>query len=295
MKILKEPLIHFLGIGALLFIVYFLVNGDAAVLDSRQVKVTSANIEHLRSLWVKQWNRAPSQDELKKLVEDHIREEVLYREALNLGLDRDDTIIRRRLTQKMEFISEDLADQWEPSTEELNRFFENNKENYRVPARLTFSHIYFNPDAREDRVFADAESTLAKIRARPTSAIKPFKLGDRFMLQSEYAHKDRRDIAALFGSKFAETLLQTQTGSWQGPIESGYGFHLVHVTELIPSRLPQLAEVEDRLQIDWQFKQRRKFNQAIYQQFRARYEIEVADIPSKHEIAQATAKQENPL
>ena len=148
MKWYREPLVHFLGIGALLFGLFALLNDDASSIDANRIEITASNVERLREVWSKQWNRQPTETELKGLINSHIREEVLYREGLALGLDKNDTIIRRRLAQKMEFLFEDLADQVKPNERELERYFDRNRERYRHPVRISFTHVYFSVDRR---------------------------------------------------------------------------------------------------------------------------------------------------
>ena len=146
----REPLVHFLVLGALLFGLFALVNNEASSKSPNRIEITSADVDRLQERWTKQWNRPPTETELKSLIEAYLREEILYREALALGLDQNDTIIRRRLAQKMEFLFEDLADQVEPTDEELKRYFDRNRDQYRLPARFSFAHVYFSVDQRGD-------------------------------------------------------------------------------------------------------------------------------------------------
>ena len=276
-KWLKEPLLHFLVIGALLFGLYSLLNpGEANVADNRIV-VSAGDIERLSANWAKKWDRSPTASELQGLVEFYIREEVYYREALALGLDRNDTILRRRMMQKMEFLSNDLADLSIPDEAALNQYLLANRETYDQPARISFSHIYFSYDKRGNRILDDALKVLTDIRAIADPVARLSEQGDPFMHQYDFALETPFEIARLFGQGFAEQIFPLETDDWQGPVESGYGLHLVRVNEKVAARIPELATVIDKVRADLMFEQRQKTNNEIYKRFRERYEIVVED------------------
>ncbi len=285
MKWYREPLVHFLGIGALLFGLFALLNDDASSIDANRIEITASNVERLREVWSKQWNRQPTETELKGLIKSHIREEVLYREGLALGLDKNDTIIRRRLAQKMEFLFEDLAMQGKPTEEDLKAYFDRNKDKYLLPARVSFSHIYFNVDRRGKAAYGNAKRLLKRLRSNGSSPVRVSDQGDRFMLGYDYAQKTQQEVGNVFGRQFAGKLFKTRKGIWQGPIESGYGIHLVQVRDRIESRLPQLDEVRDSVQLDFLYERRRVTNKKIYEQLKARYEIVVAPDTNGTQVA----------
>lgn len=286
MKWYREPLVHFLGIGALLFGLFALLNDDASSIDANRIEITASNVERLREVWSKQWNRQPTETELKGLINSHIREEVLYREGLALGLDKNDTIIRRRLAQKMEFLFEDLAIQGEPTEENLKAYFDRNKDKYRLPARVSFSHIYFNVDRRGQAAYGNAKRLLKRLRSNGSSPVRVSDQGDRFMLGYDYAQKTQQEVANVFGRQFTEKLFKTQKGIWQGPIESGYGIHLVRVHDRIESQLPVIEKVRDNVQRDFLAERRRVTNKTIYEQLKARYEIVVVPFTDTFDVAQ---------
>ena len=271
----REPLVHFLVLGGLLFGLFALVNDEASSKPPNQIEVTAADVERLQERWTKQLNRPPTESELKGLIEAQIREQVLYREALSLGLDQNDTIIRRRLAQKMEFLFEDLADQVEPTDEELKGYFDQNKDKYLLPARVSFSHIYFNVDQRGEGAHDNAKQLLKKLRFRKLS-LRASDQGDRFMLGYDYTQKSQQEVANVFGRQFAEKLFQNQKGIWQGPLESSYGLHLVRIQDHTESRLPEMKDVRDKVQLDFLAERRRDTNKKIYEMLKARYEIVVA-------------------
>jgi len=247
-KWLKEPLLHFLIIGALIFVLFSVVNKEEDIVSGNKIVVSAADIERLSNNWSKRWNRLPTDTELQGLVESYIREEVYYREALALGLDQNDTILRRRLMQKMEFLSNDLAELNQPDDTELNKYFLDNQDKYILPARVSFTHIYFSLDKRGSRAFEDAKNVLSEL-----NAMRAPERGDSFMLQYDFAQEAPFEVERLFGKVFAEKLLTLEKDVWQGPIESGYGLHLVRISEKIDARMPELASVIDRVRTDWMF------------------------------------------
>ena len=145
---LKEPLVHFLLIGALIFGAYSLTNEEGPSRDGNRIVVSAGDIERLSANWSKKWNRSPTEAELNGLIESYIKEEVYYREALALGLDQDDTVLRRRLMQKMEFLSNDLADLNSPDETTLNDYLIEHKDKYELPARISFTHVFFLASAK---------------------------------------------------------------------------------------------------------------------------------------------------
>jgi hypothetical protein len=280
----KEPLLHFLIIGALIFIFFSIVNTDEAVTTGNKIVVSTADMERLSNNWSKKLNRPPTKTELKGLVDSYIKEEIYYREALALGLDQNDTILRRRLMQKMEFLSNDLAELNTPDENVLNKFFLDNRKKYKLPARVSFTHIYFSLDKRGAKAVEDAKSVLSGLNASRAP-----EMGDTFMLQYDFAQETPFEVERLFGKRFTEELFRAEINAWQGPIDSGYGLHLVRISEKIDSRMPELASVIDKVRTDWMFEQRQKMNKEIYERFKARYEIVVEDMPKQSGMAKTMA------
>ena len=279
-KLYKEPLLHFLIIGALIFVLFSTVSKDEIRVSDNKIVVTAADIERLSNNWSKKWNRPPTEAELKGLVDSYIKEEVYYREALALGLDQNDTILRRRLMQKMEFLSNDLAELNQPDEAALNKYFLDNQEKYELPPRISFTHIYFSLDKRGVKVIEDAKSVLSGL-----NALRAPELGDSFMMQYDFVQETPFEVERLFGKGFAEELFRLGTDTWQGPIESGYGLHLVRISEKIDSEMPELASVIDKVRTDFMFKQRQKVNKEIYERFKERYEIVIEKMPKQSGMA----------
>jgi len=269
-KLLHEPLMHFLVAGALLFLFYGYTDRSDKPNDA-QINVGSAQIERIQTAWEKQWRRLPTDKELQRLIEQFIQEEVLYREALALGLEKDDTIIRRRLAQKMRFLIQDIADQNQPKEADLKAFFEENQELFKSPARISFTHVYFNPDRRGAAAVEDARQVIESLKAN--SVDRAPDRGDPFMLHHDYVEISQQQATRLFGRQFAENLFTFRPGPWQGPIRSGYGIHLVRILEYVPARMPEFAEVVDRVRQDYKDRQRRKANDEAIKNLKARYRI----------------------
>jgi hypothetical protein len=281
-KWLKEPLLHFLIIGAMIFTLFSIVNKEESTVSGNKIVVSTADVERLSANWSKRWNRLPTETELQGLVESYIREEVYYREALALGLDQDDTILRRRLMQKMEFLTNDLAELNQPDEAALNKYFLDNQEKYELPARVSFTHIYFSLDKRGAKVVEDAKNVLSGL-----NALRAPELGDSFMMQHDFVQETSFEVERLFGRGFAKELFTLGKNTWQGPIESGYGLHLVRISEKIDARMPELASVIDKVRTDLMFEQRQKMNKEIYERFKDRYEIVVEVMPKQSGIAKA--------
>jgi peptidyl-prolyl cis-trans isomerase C len=271
---LSEPLLQFLLIGAVLFLGYWALHrGPEAGPLSTRIEVTEDDLRQMSVAWLAQGRSAPTPEQMASLVDMRVREEILYREALALGLEKGDTIVKRRLAQKMEFLFEDVSALREPTREELKAWFEKNSNRFALPPRASFRHLYFSPDRRGARVREDAAHSLDRLRGTPATAQEGAALADPFMFQDYYGDRSFEEMAKLFGPKFAQALLQQRPGSWQGPIESGYGWHLVWVDSVTPARVPAFEEVEAEARTEWTADQRAETRRRAYEAMRARYEI----------------------
>lgn len=278
MKLLREPLIHFLLLGAGLFLLSGLLNDLEGERNTRIV-VSPGRIEHLVTGFSRTWQRPPTQQELEGLTENYIKEEVLYREALVLGLDQDDTIIRRRLRQKIEFLAEDLGNTEEPNDAELRTYLDQHPSQFRIGSTISFTHIYLSPDRRGDDVDRDAEHLKGELINNP-SLIEDHTIGDPFPLPHDFGLMAESQIANLFGQNFAAQLLTLAPNAWSGPVKSGYGSHLVFVRERVEGRLPTLEEVRDAVQREWESTTRREAKDRFYQRLRDQYSVTV-ELPEK--------------
>ncbi|KPK30526.1 MAG: hypothetical protein AMJ66_09505 [Betaproteobacteria bacterium SG8_40] len=270
----REPLVHFLAIGILLFVVFGLVNDDQSARGDR-IEITRADLDQFVAIFSKQWQRQPSPQELQGLIDARIREEVLYREALAMGLDKDDTIVRRRLAQKVEFLMGDASGVTEPDDATLGQYYEQNAERYREPPRLSFSHVYFSTDRRGEQAKADAEALLERLRAASPRVTQVPDEGDSFMLPFVYIDKRTDEIARDFGNAFPAQLAELEPKRWHGPIASPFGIHLVYVGSREEASVPPLEAVRSRVVNDWLVEQRRVADERIYERLRSRYDISV--------------------
>lgn len=276
-KWLGEPLLHFMLIGAALFFFYSLQGNEGAD-DNERIVITEAHIDHLISLWNRKWQRLPTQVELEGLIEQQVREEVLYREALAMGLDQNDGVVRRRLAQKIEFISADLAEQLEPTAVELAEFLARNADKFEVPGRLSFMQVYFNQDKRGPQVQQDARSLLEQL-TQPDSAVDVLNAGDPFMFGQQHENLTQKGVARLFGRKFANELFALPVDSWQGPVSSGYGLHLVRLYEKSAPSQPELDEVRSKVREELLAERRQMMDQAFYQGLRQKYQVIIENSP----------------
>ena len=271
---LREPLLHFLLLGLALFAIYgYMHRGRGGVESSRQIALTLEDLRTMEMYFESQWHRPPTPQEFQAMVEDKVREEVLYREALAMSLDKDDTIVKRRMAQKMQFLAEDVAAAHEPSTAELKAWFDKSSQKFALPSRISFRHLYFSPDKRGKNAQDDAAKALAKIARQPEDSKLAASLADQFMFQDYYGDRAPEAIAKEFGPQFAVAVEKLRPGSWQGPIESGYGWHLVFVTTVIPGRVPAFEEIEPDIKTAWLGEQKAQAWEKAYKDLRAKYTV----------------------
>ena len=272
-KYLREPLVQFLLIGALIYAAYALFGAPDEDEAQRTVYISEAQIVNLAAMWEKRWNRPPTDVELVGLVRAWLREDILYREAVAMGLDQDDHIIRRRLAQKLEFLTNDIAQMQEPSEAELQAYFNENLDRFRAPDRITFTHVYFNPDARGDATLDDAAAALARLQAAGEPNGQVIAEGDRFMLQNVFVEASELDVRRTMGTGFAQAVMRLEPGAWHGPVLSGFGPHLVYVTAFDPAPAPVLADLRGDVLNEWRRLQTEKFDAEFLESLKSRYDI----------------------
>jgi hypothetical protein len=268
-RLLREPLVHFLLAGVLLFAVFGRGEPEATAQD-KEIVVTAADVERLGQIFERTWRRPPSDDELQKAVNDFVREEVLYRTALSLGLDKDDTIIRRRLRQKMDFLFEDTVSA--PPDFELRAFYTTHQDKFRADALVSFRQIFIDTKRHEDAE-EDAQQLLKRLQSGNRDDVGA---GDPMLLAEGYDQTPMTRIAELFGDAFADELAKTPTGKWAGPLKSPFGLHLVRVTSAESTHVPPFEAVRDAVQREWFAEHRAAALDAEYQKLRAKYSIHVA-------------------
>jgi PPIC-type PPIASE domain len=274
-RLLREPLLHFLLLGIALFGVYALAR-DKAPDRTGQIVVTQSQIEQLVIGFTRTWQRPPTSEELTGLIEDRIREEVLYREAVSMGLDRDDTIVRRRLRQKLEFLIPDLAAQIAPPTErELEAYLQQHADKYRGEPTVSFEQVLFDRERRGKSAWTDAVSALTRLNGPRGSAVNLDAVGDASLLPIELTRTPDSEVARLFGGTFSQSLVKIPPGRWAGPLESSYGLHLVLVREQVPGRVPEMTSLREAVLRDLQAERRQQALDAAYSKFRTRYAVVV--------------------
>ena len=268
-RIAKEPLLHFFLLGACLFFLFGWLN--RGTLDAPdEVVVDQARIDNLAAQFQRVWQRSPTDQEIQGLVDSWIREEILYREGVALGLDVNDSVVRRRIAQKMAFIADGAVPE-EPTEAALDAWLQANAEDYRIEPVYSLRQLYFDParhgDDLRDRMLSML-STLAQAAAVPD--------GDATLLPQRMQSARMNEVARTFGADFADALADLPVGEWQGPIASTYGLHLVQLQESRPGRQPTLGEVRAAVERDWFAAQGEELNEAFYQAVRKRYTVRSA-------------------
>lgn len=267
---LREPLVHFLAIGAVLFLIFFWWGGGSG----SNIVITPGQIDSMAAGFTRTWQRPPSEEELKGLIDDYVREEIAAREAMAAGLDRDDTIIRRRLRQKLEFLAEDSIDMVAPTDAELQTWLETHPESFRREPELAFRQVYVSEDRRGAAAEAEARRILVQLEsAGPDVTIDA--MGDRLMVAQEVTRSMRSDVARQFGEQFADALAQLEPGRWHGPIRSGYGLHVVLVRERQDGQTPALADVRPLVEQELLADRRARELRAMYERLLDRYRIHI--------------------
>jgi peptidyl-prolyl cis-trans isomerase C len=272
--LLREPLVQFLLIGILLFAGYRVLNPNPdASRQSTRIVLTEDDLLQMSLTVLAQGRSAPNPEQMRNLIELKVREEVLYREALALGLDKDDTIVKRRLAQKMEFLAEDVSAVREPANDDVRAWFDKNAQRFALLPRMSFRHLYFSLDHGGERAREAAASALTTLSGKSGDWPQAAALADPFMFQDYYGDRSFDEMAKLFGPNFVRELLRQQPGTWQGPIESGYGLHLVFVEALTPSRIPAFEEIKPEVKAEWASEQRAEAKRKAFDAMRARYQV----------------------
>jgi hypothetical protein len=267
-RVLREPLLHFAVLGAALFFAYGLVR--PATTDSDEIVVSAGQLASLEAQFLATWRRPPTDDERRAAIESYVREEVLYREGVALGLDRDDPVIRNRVKQKVEVLSEDALTA-EPTEADLAQYLAAHPEQFAIPGAMTFEQIYFNPATRGAAIDRDLAAALAALRSGHASA----GLGDRTMLAPRMDKALPTDIAGRFGEEFARGLSRQPAGQWQGPLRSTYGMHLVRVVSQEPPTPPTLDVSRDLVAREWHRAKMVAVREQFYRSLRQRYKVTI--------------------
>jgi hypothetical protein len=273
-KLLKEPIVHFLFIGMLIFMISAIFSKEEKNIDNI-IEVSKGDVESMLLRWYMQLNRMPSEDELQTFLYEHIREEILFREARAMGLEQNDVIIKRRMVQKIEFLTNDLLDPPPSTNEEIKEYFDEHLESFVIPEKIDFIHIYFNEENRGDEELRSlAAEVKEQLNAFDHIPEDYYMKGDQLMLPYSYRAYTKEDVAAKFGNlEIADELFRIEAGRWEGPFHSSFGSHLVHITGKIPSEVPSLESVRDQIDREIVHKKRTEANDEYLTELKKNYTI----------------------
>jgi PPIC-type PPIASE domain len=285
MRVLKEPLVHFLLAGAVLFGTYAWIIRTPerpTAYKTAQAHVSAGDVRWLAENWTTQWQRPPTRGELRGLITDYLNEQLLAREARALGLEDNDVIVRRRLAQKLTFLIDDTARRAQPTEQELQQYYEANAQRFGSDARISFAHIYFSPQRRAD-ARSDATDALKLLLAEGATT-STADLGDRLLIGSELRDETEQSISNILGPDFARAVFVLGIGRWSGPVQSGYGLHLVRVSTMKEARVAPLSEIRERVTAEWKREQETRAKDRYLAELRKKYDV-VADEEIKALIA----------
>lgn len=271
-KWLREPLIHFLLLGALVFVAYDRLAGQGS--EPGEIFISRGQQENLMNTFSRTWQRPPTPQEYQGLLQDYVRQEIAFRESQAMGLDEGDIVIRRRLRQKLELLAEDVASLAAPTEQELQAYLDEHPADFAVEPRLTLRHVYFSRDRRGAAAEQDALQLLQRISTDgPEGDFEGF--GDPLPLPSELRDVRESEVARLFGTMFTDGLHGLESGRWSGPVESGFGLHLVFIESREAGRVPELAEVRDAVQREWLSQRRQQAVDMLYERLAENYSVEI--------------------
>ena len=286
-RTMRQPLVHFIVAGFALFVVYALLHPERFAADtSRRIELSATDVGTVELAFIARWQRPPTPTELRGLLASEVRNEILSREAIALGLDKDDVIVTRRLAQKMEFLADDTSGLRAPTPAELHAWFDQHKSEFEPAPRITFRHVFFSIDQRGSEAEGAARKALALLTGA-SSQREAAQRGDPFMYQDYYAGQTEVQVAQVFGSDFAKILFSSVPPQrWSGPFASGLGWHIVRAEKLTPGELPSYEEVEVEVRERWMIEQRDAAKRAGFEAMLARYEVV---LPSKEAVDVAMA------
>ncbi|WP_426240278.1 peptidyl-prolyl cis-trans isomerase [Pararhizobium sp. DWP1-1-3] len=273
-RIVGEPLVHFLLAGGVIFASYALINQSPVAQDKRSIEVGQGQFSQLFETFSRTWQRPPTRSELQGLVDGYVKEEVFYREGQDMGLDLDDTIFRRRMQQKLEFLLEPSAEEMTPTDGVLEAYFHEHAGRYEQPTKLAFQQIFFKSSRPGDEGELAAKALLARLSAGSVD-IDAETLGDASMLPSGMGLTDGKDVEAVFGREFLVGAQSGTVGKWSGPFRSSYGAHLVFLNQSVAAGGTTLAVALDKVRLDWESDRRREITDKRYAEMRAKYDVKV--------------------
>jgi hypothetical protein len=276
-KLVREPLVHFLLIGAGIYGLNGMFGSSLDAEDERTILVSAGEIKARSDQWTKQWERPPTEEELAGLIRDYVRTQVLYREAIAMGLDNGDAVIERRLAQRLQLLAQNLISPEEPSEDELRTWFEENEKKFTQPDLYSLLQLYFSPDKRGAATAEDAKAALAVLESFEEIPENFESYGDRLLPQSYYADQTEAGLSRVFGQDFVDQVIKLEPGAWRGPVMSGYGVHLVYITEVTRASAPEFSEFMEQAKDVWTAEKGRELSERFIENLIEGYEITVED------------------
>jgi peptidyl-prolyl cis-trans isomerase C len=277
-KLIREPLVQFLVIGACIYAAYGLFRPSEENVDEKVLYVSAGRINGFVGQWKDRWKRPPTRAELDGIIASYVREEILYRQAIAIGLSKDDPITRRRLAQKLEFLTSNIALSIEPKVGELENYFAENRDAYRKMDVVTFSQVFLDPHKRKDAILGDAERLLKELQAAGAPEARSLTVGDSFMIPNYISQATEQEVRKQMGPRFTKAVMDLSPGLWHGPVKSDFGVHLVYVYELQQASLPKFSDVQERVRQDWQERQQKKFNDKFFENLKQDYAVNIAEV-----------------
>jgi len=268
MRLLREPLLHFFVLGGLIFVLYA-NGGGSGELPPDMISITAAQIDQLSAQFTAIWRRSPTNDELNNLVDGYVRQEVYYREALALGLDQNDAVVRQRMRQKIEFLTDIGAQMMDPTTEELQAYLSANEEKYRQGSRRTLEQIFLGQTPTQEEIAL----ALQDLNSDPANNTSVFS--KRSFLPAELGSSLPEAIDSVYGNGFFEQIKEFPTGKWSGPVVSAHGVHLVRVLDNQAAHAPVLEEMRKTVLRDWQAEKANELRELDYLARKERFTIEI--------------------
>lgn len=273
-RILSEPLVHFLLAGGVIFASYALIDPSPVAQDKRSIEVGQGQLSQLFETFSRTWQRPPTRSELQGLVDGYVKEEVFYREGQDMGLDQDDTIFRRRMQQKLEFLLEPNTEELTPRDGELEAYFREHAARYGQPTRLAFQQIFFRSSRPGDEGELAAKALLTRLSAGSVD-IDSETLGDASTLPSGMDLTDGKAVEAVFGREFVVGAASGTVGRWSGPFRSSYGTHLLYLDQSVAAVGATFTDVRDKVRLDWENDRRKEITDKRYAEMKARYDVKV--------------------
>ena len=266
-KFINEPITAFLFIGVLLYLAHSLIlQSDQA--SAKKIIISPEQKKQLIAQFSRTWMRAPTETEFQNLIQNYIRDEVYYREAMAMGLDQDDPVLRQRLRQKLEMLMDNMATATVPGDQVLMNYMNENREKFRLDHRLSFIQVYLNPEDHRNLV-SDAQAILKRLN----DGADPLEVGDPALIDFRFNQLTGSEITQQFGIEFTEEILKITPGKWTGPVNSGFGAHLILVTERIDGRMPELSEIRRIVEREWMSERTKEVKNAAYQKLLENYEV----------------------